>query len=93
LKVAGAQVASLGEYNPDEDNAAGGPPFRVVRSTDVDRGLYRKFVLREGRVVGAILLNDPRRAAIARLLIEREIDVSEHADRLVDDDFHLKSLL
>jgi NAD(P)H-nitrite reductase large subunit len=93
LKVAGAQVTSLGEYNLDAHDAGSETSFRVLRSTDADSGLYRKFVLREGRVVGAILLNDPRRAAMARLLIDREIDVSEDADRLVDDDFDLKSLL
>jgi nitrite reductase (NADH) large subunit len=93
LKVAGAQVASLGEFNPDEDDDAGGSPVRVVRHTDVERGRYRKFVLRDGRVVGAILLNEPRRAAMARLLIDRKIDVSKDADRLVHDDFDLKSLL
>jgi nitrite reductase (NADH) large subunit len=91
LKVAGAQVASLGEYNPDKD--ADDPSLRIVRHTDADRGLYRKFALREGRVVGAILLNDPKRAAMARLLVDREIDVSEQADRLVDDGFDLRSLL
>jgi assimilatory nitrate reductase electron transfer subunit len=91
--VAGAQVASLGEYNPDQADAAGGSSFRVVRRADVDRGFYRKFVIREGRVVGAILLNEPKRAAMARLLIDRGIDVSQHVDRLVDDDFDLRSLL
>jgi nitrite reductase (NADH) large subunit len=93
LKVAGAQVASLGEYNPDEDDAGGGPALRVVRRGDADRGFYRKFVVREGRLVGAILLNEPRRAAMARLLIDREIDVSQHVDHLLDDDFELRSLL
>jgi nitrite reductase (NADH) large subunit len=92
LKVAGAEVASLGEYNP-EDSEASGSAFRVVRRADADRGFYSKFVLRDGRIVGAILLNEPRRAAMARLLIDRETDVSEHADHLVDDDFDLRSLL
>jgi nitrite reductase (NADH) large subunit len=88
LEVAGARVTSLGRYNPDDESA-----FRVVRHTDEDQGVYRKFVLDGGRVIGAILLNDPRRAAMARLLIDRGIDASGHADRLVADDFDLKSLL
>jgi NAD(P)H-nitrite reductase large subunit len=83
----------LGEYNPGEGDAVGGPSFRVVRRADAGRGRYRKFVLRDGRVIGAILVNEPQRAAITRVLIDREIDVSEHADHLVDDDFDLKSLL
>jgi nitrite reductase (NADH) large subunit len=93
LEVAGARVTSLGEYNPGEGDAVGGPSFRVLRRADAGRGRYRKFVLRDGRVIGAILVNEPQRAAITRVLIDREIDVSEHADHLVDDDFDLKSLL
>jgi nitrite reductase (NADH) large subunit len=88
LEVAGARVTSLGEYNP-----AGDEVDHVVRYTDTERGLYRKFVLRNGRVIGAILLNDPPRAGLARQLIDRGVDVSEHRDRLVHDDFDLKSLL
>jgi nitrite reductase (NADH) large subunit len=88
LEVAGARVTSVGTYDPDR-----GEEYQIVRRTDAQRGLYRKFVLAGGRLVGAILLNDPQRAAIARQLIDREIDVSEHADRLAEDDFDLGSLL
>jgi nitrite reductase (NADH) large subunit len=88
LEVVGARVTSLGEYDPEEEEA-----YRIVSHTDRERGLYRKFVLEEGRVVGAILLNDPQRAGFVRPLIDREISVAEHAERLVEDDFNLKSLL
>jgi nitrite reductase (NADH) large subunit len=88
LEVAGARVTSLGAYNAAEDEVD-----HIVRYTDLERGLYRKFVLQDDRVVGAILLNDPPRAGLARQLIDREVDVSEHRDRLVHDDFDLKSLL
>jgi nitrite reductase (NADH) large subunit len=88
LEVAGARVTSLGNYNPADAQA-----FRIERHAEPERGLYRKFVLDEGLVVGAILINDPQRAALVRPLIEREIDISEHAHRLTEDDFELKSLL
>ena len=88
LEVAGARVTSLGKYNPEEENV-----FQVVRHADSERGLYRKFVLDEGRIVGAIILNDPQRAAMVRPLIERRTDVSADADRLTSDEFDLKSLL
>jgi len=88
LEVAGARVTSLGEYEPREVKL-----HQSVRHTDKERGLYRKFVLREGRLVGAIVLNDPQRAALARLLIDREVEISQAAERLVEDDFDLKSLL
>ena len=88
LEVAGARVTSLGQYNPEPDDA-----YQIFRHTDSERGLYRKFVLEDSRVVGAILLNDPPRAGLARQLIDREVHISEGLDRLVDDDFDLRSLL
>lgn len=88
LEVAGARVTSLGEYDPGDEDV-----YQIVRHTEPERGLYRKFVLDEGHVVGAIMLNDPQRAAMVRPLIEREVDVSGDAERLTSDDFDLKSLL
>ncbi len=87
LKVAGAELTSLGECTVEEDEAT---PLRHV---DVESGHYRKLVLRDGRIVGAILLNDQVRARTVKQLIEREVDVSEHVDQLLDDTFDLKSLL
>lgn len=86
--VAGARVTSLGTYDPDDAEG-----FHIERHAEPERGLYRKFVLDEGLVVGAILINDPQRAAIMRPLVERQIDVPEYARRLTQDDFDVKSLL
>ena len=46
-----------------------------------------------GRIVGALLLNDSARTRPIALLIEGGVDVSAYADRLLDDDFDLKSVL
>ena len=64
-----------------------------VTHVDLQAGRYRKFVLREGRVVGAILLNDKERVRPITQLIEQGVDVSAYADRLLDDDFDLKKSL
>ena len=87
LKVAGAELTSLGECIVDTDE------YVQLRHTDLSVGHYRKFVLRDGRLVGAILLNDEERVRPVVQLIERGADVSAHTDRLLDDDFDLKSLL
>jgi NAD(P)H-nitrite reductase large subunit len=87
LKVAGAGLTSLGECIVDTDE------YVQLRHTDLPTGHYRKFVLRDGRIVGAILLNDEERVRPVAQLIERGVDVSAHTDRLLDDDFDLKSLL
>lgn len=87
LEVVGARVTSLGDYNPEEGT------YQTIRYSDAERGLYRKFVVDDDRVVGAIMLNDPQRAALARQLIDRDVDVSGRLERLVRDDFDVKSLL
>jgi len=87
LKVAGAELTSLGEP------VAEGDEYTHLRHTDLAAGQYRKLVLQDGRIVGAIFLNDPTRVRPATQLMEREVDVSAYADRLMDDDFDLKSLL
>jgi nitrite reductase (NADH) large subunit len=87
LKVAGAELTSLGECVVEGDE------YTQLRHADPATGHYRKVVLREGRIVGAILLNDRERTKPATQLVERGMDVSAYADRLLDDDFDLKSLL
>lgn len=87
LKVAGAELTTLGE------GIVEGEEYAELRHADVAGGHYRKLVLHDGRVVGAILLNDQQRAKSVRQLIERGVDVSAHVDRLLDDDFDLQSLI
>jgi assimilatory nitrate reductase electron transfer subunit len=87
LKVAGAELTSLGDCVPEPDGTT------QLRRTDMAAGSYRKLVIREGRIVGAILLNDTRRVQPVTRLIAQGVDVSAHTDRLVDDDFDLQSLL
>jgi len=87
LKVAGAELTSLGE------SVVEGDEYTQLRHVDLATGQYRKVVLRDGRIVGAILLNDPARTRPITQLIEREVDVSTYADQLLNDDFDPKSLL
>jgi len=87
LKVAGAELASLGECVVEGDE------YNALRHVDLPAGHYRKFVLRDGRIVGAILLNDKQRVRPVTQLIEQGVDVSAYGERLLDDDFALKSLV
>jgi nitrite reductase (NADH) large subunit len=86
LKVAGAELTTLGEA------LAEGKEYTQLRRADAASGHYRKIVLRDGRIVGAILLNDKERTQPVRRLIERDVDVSAYVDQLLNDDFDLKSL-
>jgi nitrite reductase (NADH) large subunit len=89
LKIAGAQLTSLGEPIVSADTKGS----VELRHMDLSAQHYRKFVLRNGRIVGAILLNDPQGMQPITQLIEQDVDVSTATDHLLDDDFDLKSLL
>ncbi|MGE5137710.1 MAG: FAD-dependent oxidoreductase [Gemmatimonadota bacterium] len=59
LKATGIELAAMGEA-ATEDTAAGehGDGTEVLHFADPARGTYKKLVIRDGRVVGAILLGD-----------------------------------
>ena len=87
LKVPGIDLTSIGEVNPE------GGGFAQVRRVDPDRGIYEKLVLRDGRVVGAILIGARPKVGPITQLITRHIDVSGQADSLLAEGFDLKPLL
>jgi len=89
LKVAGAELTSLGEAVVEDEDEG----YTQLRQADPAAGHYRKFVLRDGHIVGAILLNDKAGVRPLTQLIQRNVDVSAYSDQLRDEDFDLQSLL
>ncbi len=87
LKVAGAELTSLGSCTIEDESLV------QLRHADLPRQQYRKLVLQGGRIIGAILLNERERTNPIKQLIERGSDVSAYADRLLDEDFDLRTLL
>ncbi len=87
LKVTRVDLTSIGVIEPR------GEGYQELRKADEKKGVYKKLVLKEGRVVGAILLGDKKSAAPVSRLIMSEIEVSAYLDRLLDEDFDLKTLL
>lgn len=53
LKVAGVDVTSIGLVNPQAEDGA-----TEIRALDHTEKIYRKIVLQDGVIVGAILVND-----------------------------------
>lgn len=54
LKVAGLDMSSMGTVRSEHETPEAG--FEEIRSVSPDRKVYRKFVLKDGRLIGAILL-------------------------------------
>ena len=80
LKVAGAELTSLGEC------LAEGDEYESLRSVDRVNGRYRKLVLYRGRIVGAILINDRANARPVARLINQGTDLTPWRDRLLESD-------
>jgi len=51
------------------------------------KGFIKKIFLKNGRIVGFILLNDITNAGIFKRLMDRQVDVSSYRDRLLDENF------
>ena len=64
----------------------------VLARLDEQAGVYRKLVLRDGRIVGAIFVGRIDRAGIFTGLIRRRVDVSGLKELLLSDEFGLLSL-
>jgi len=80
LQVVGVDCTSIGVVHPEA-----GEGYQELRKSGA--GIYKKLVLKDGRLVGAILLGDRKDAAPISRLIQRGADVSRYAERLLDDDF------
>lgn len=87
LKVVGIDLTSIGLVNPEGDG------YEEVRRVDEAAGRYEKLVLKDGRIVGAILLGNKDKVRPITEAITRKIDVSAHKEALLDDTFDWNSLL
>jgi nitrite reductase (NADH) large subunit len=86
LKVLGVFVTSVGLVNPD------GPGYEVLAKEDVAAGTYRKLVLKDGVLAGAIWMGTKKGAAdIARLTAARKNVAAWKAD-ILEDGFDLAGL-
>lgn len=86
VDVFGLPTISVGMTNPDREDA------ECITRHDEDEGTYKKLVLQNDRIVGAIFIGDIERAGIFTGLIKEKVDVADFKDVLLSDDFGLLSL-
>jgi nitrite reductase (NADH) large subunit len=78
LKVMGVELASMGRTHEREDD-------EVVCYYEPRRGRYKKLVIREGRLEGAILLGDVRKTATLAQYYDRRMPLPEERAGLFFD--------
>jgi len=84
IELFGLPTISMGITQPHEED-----DYQVLAKSDMENKIYRKLVLKEGRVVGAVFVNSVDRAGIVNGFIRDGTDVSKVAEYLLNDDFSL----
>jgi NADPH-dependent 2,4-dienoyl-CoA reductase/sulfur reductase-like enzyme/ferredoxin len=80
LKVSGVDLTSVGAIE-------GEPGDEEIALEDPDESRYRKLVVRDGRLVGAILLGYARESAAVAAAVQEGWDVGDRLERLREGDW------
>jgi|HubBroStandDraft_1064217.scaffolds.fasta_scaffold00043_57 nitrite reductase (NADH) large subunit len=79
LKVMGVELASMGLTEPKDDGD------EVILFAEPRRGTYKKLIVRDGRLVGGILVGDISKAAFLMQAFDRESPLPEERLSLMFD--------
>jgi nitrite reductase [NAD(P)H] large subunit len=79
LKVAGVDVASMGLQKPEHEDD------ELLEFAEPKKGVYRNVIIRDGRLVGATLVGDARKAAFLMQAFDRGLALPEERAELLFD--------
>ncbi|MGD9963394.1 MAG: NAD(P)/FAD-dependent oxidoreductase, partial [Thermoplasmata archaeon] len=85
LKVMGIDLTSIGVVRSEHE--AQESSFREIRATSTDGTVYRKFVVKDGRMIGAILLGTKKDVNKVSRIVKEGAPVDAFEDRLSDPGF------
>lgn len=74
------------------ESCSAGKDYQILEHFEPEKSIYKKIVLRNEKIVGAIFIGDIKRAGIYTGLIRDRIDVSSFKEHLLKEDFGLISL-
>lgn len=80
LKVAGFDLTSIGTVKPLHEPPE--PGMEEIRAITADRRIYKKFVIKDGKMVGAILLGTKKEVVKVTKLIKEGTPIENIKDRL-----------
>lgn len=86
LKIVEIDLTCLGEAT------ASGDEYIILQEKDAAQSVYRRLALKDGKIVGAIILGTTQDIQTVKKLIAAKKDVSCHQNELLDEDFDLSSL-
>jgi len=86
LKIAGIFLTSAGQILPE------GEGFEVLSRLDEEHGLYKKLVLKDGQLVGAIWLGSKKGSVEITRLVQARKNPGPYKSDLLADDFDFSKL-
>ena len=81
LKVVGIDITSIGRFNPSSDRE------EVIVLEDLPNHRYRKLIIANGKIIGAILLGYAREAPGVAEAVKSGFDVTPHLKTLREGDW------
>ncbi len=84
VEILGTPSISLGITNIEEDKAFG---IEIVREFRPQENRYKKIVIRDNKIIGAILVGNIERAGIYPGLIGNEVNLSGVKEHILKEDF------
>ncbi len=79
LKVMGVEVASMGVTEPEDERD------EIVQFSEPKKGTYKKLIIRDGRLIGGILLGDISKAAYLMQAFDRNTPLPDERLTLLFD--------
>jgi NAD(P)H-nitrite reductase large subunit len=89
VEILGIPVISMGLSNADDKEIEAIESFKIYNP---QKRIYRRIVIRNNKVIGAILAGAIERAGIYAGLISNEIDISDIKDNIAKEDFGIIQL-
>lgn len=86
VELCSIPTISVGESCPE------GEDYQVLEHFEQKKSIYKKIVLRDRKITGAIFIGDIERAGIYTGLIKDRVDTSSFKEHLLKEDFGLISL-
>jgi len=88
----GIPAISMGVTHADVcTECAPGDQFQEVRKRTKDT--YRKLILKNGRIIGAILVGQTQKAGLFSILLKKRVDVSEFIPKLMSPSLNFLDIL
>jgi NAD(P)H-nitrite reductase large subunit len=83
LEFFGLPVVSLGIYKAEEGDSS----FEELKSSNPGENKYKKLIMKNNRLLGAVLVGEIKNSGVFLRLIREKIDISGFKDALLEDNF------